>query len=1099
MKTIRISAALLSAVLLFGTIAGCGTKDKENNVNQTSDESDVTSCQTQGTPPVTHEPESNVFVFDADGEQLSVELCSPKTVRVRYSADGSEGYRPDDPQYYMVQKEVFEPVEHTLTQTDNETVIKTADMEVRVQIFPFRVSLYDSNGNLLSGDKESGIYTKGNTVGVRKSEGKTNAGGIFGFGSGDHGRRRSLNRYNQDFNEFTMSHGRVVAPFFMSTVGYGVFLNTISENTSFFKHGGGFQTEGYLDYFYFYGPDFKTILNEYAELTGRMEMYGKWALGFMLSKYGNENATQAEFIEWITRLREEGYPSDCYVFDYGWRGDVNVTEANHGDGEKWGNQMWNNNTQKFPDIDEMFRIARELGFHVGLHNNAGTPEASGGTQLYKPPYSEKWVKSYMDSVITTGYGDWFWPDEFDVLGSNTAPTFAAKGAYEAWKAYTDASRPMFMTRGSYAGQHFATAWSGDIDATENDLAYQIGFALDTGLIGYWATSCDLGGFKSRPTNELYTRWVAEFGAWSALMRTHGHGGREPWTYDTTAQETLKANLKIRYSLYPYLYTAEWQGYSTGVPIMRAMILEDGSQYNPDAWTLNQQYYLGDWFLVAPATKAQDTTVSVWFPPNTTWYNYYTGERYEGGEKGCTVRVPAGLTEIPVFVKAGAIIPVGPEVNYADEYPLSPLTLDIYPHGTTEYTLYEDDGVSREYITKNAYATTSYTCKQEGGKVTLSIGERFLGNSEVFTPVERDYHLQIHHLGKINSVTLDGKKLTVYSTRDAYEAAGEGCLYEGNTLYVKFADSGKAMTLTVESAGIVEPELADPSTDPGSSMPTIEDGTLYELENADCYSQNTDSLYVLHTDGEWKGYTGSGFVKPFKIAGDEIAFDANVLSGGKYSLVIRVGCGKKNDSRYDNSNHTGGLYVDGVKVADLSFAVTETWGDSAKNGVWTEYTLPDIELSAGAHTFSIVAEGSNPGNFNLDSLRFKRVGSSVDGYGKVEAENATEKNGFTVNSDGTISTNTDGAVFGFADVLAADKKNITLRILSSVGGTLTVYETGVGDKILAQIEIPSDGQWHTINADCLNTDDPQGAIWFEYRAPQGKNADLTIDWFSFSKL
>ncbi len=237
--------------------------------------------------------------------------------------------------------------------------------------------------------------------------------------------------------------------------------------------------------------------------------------------------------------------------------------------------------------------------------------------------------------------------------------------------------------------------------------HNVGFSIDAGLIGYWATSHDLGGFMKRPSNELYTRWVSEFGAWNGIMRTHGHGGREPWTYSETAQETLRENLKIRYALYPYTYSLAWQGYSQGVPIMRAMLLEDDSQYNPDAWDLNEQYYYGDYFLVAPAADTKDTVVSVWLPPKTTWYNYYTGERYEGGENGKTIRVAAKLDEIPVFVKAGAIIPMGPEVDYADEKPLDPLTLDIYAKGESSFTLYEDDGQTREYITQNAYTTQSY--------------------------------------------------------------------------------------------------------------------------------------------------------------------------------------------------------------------------------------------------------------------------------------------------------------------------------------------------------------------------------------------------------
>ena len=1114
MKTFyRAIALLIAAVFMTGAAAGCNSEGSKENIRMIEQSvSDTSPSETDpgtggtdpgkaGTGPVTADPvihEGNVMIFDEGKEQLTVELCSDRTARVQYSADGSDGYRPYDPEYYMVQKEIFDGVAHTLTKKDGFWSVRTFAMELRISTAPFRVSMYDLDGNLISGDTSGGIYVSGKTVGVRKAEGTNNAGGIFGFGSGDHGRRANLNRYDQDFDEFSMSHGRVVAPFFMSTVGYGVFLNTISQNTKFFKHGGGFQTEGYLDYFYFYGPDFKSILNEYAEITGRMELYGKWAHGFMLSKYGSENATQAEFIEWITRLREEGYPCDCYVFDYGWRGDINVTEPNHSAGEKWGNQMWSNDKTKFPDLDQMFTVARLLGFRVGLHNNAGTPEASGGKLLYKAPYSEEWIKSYMDSVITTGYGDFFWPDEFDVLGSNTAPVFAALGAYEAWKEYTDESRPMFMTRGSFAGQHYATAWSGDIDPTESDLSYQIGYAIDTGLIGYFATSSDLGGFKSRPSDNLYTRWVAEFGAWSAIMRTHGHGGREPWTYNETAQETLKANLKIRYALYPYLYTTAWQGYSEGVPMMRAMILEDGSQYSPDAWDLNKQYYLGDFFLVAPATKAGDTYVSVWFPANTTWYNYYTGERYEGGEKGRTLIVPASLTEIPVFVKAGAIIPMGPDVNYADERPLDPLTLDIYPRGTSTYTLYEDDGVSRKYITENAYATTGYTCIQSGGTVTLKIGERYLGNPAVYTPVERSYILKVHHMGKISSVKLDNKALAAVNGISALSSAKSGYFADGDTVYIKFTDSAKAMTVVITSDGIVEPKEA--SFDPGeiSNLPAIEDGTLYELENSEMISMDSAATNLVRVDGEWKGYTGDGFVKPFKIPGDMITFDANVKSGGRYDLTIRVNCGEKNDPKYDSTNRTGALYIDGVKVADLSFAVTDIWGDSNKNGVWREYTYEGIYLSEGKHSFRIVAEGSNPGNYNLDSLRFNANDNAVDGFSRIEAENADKMNGFTVNSDGTVGAAVSGAYLAFGNVLAEGKKSVTLRIKSSAGGKLTVYETGIGDRILAEIDLPTDGVMKTLTFECRDTDDPKGSVWLEFRG-EGNNApDVTLDWFCFSK-
>ncbi|MBQ8309871.1 MAG: DUF4968 domain-containing protein [Clostridia bacterium] len=1128
-RWLRVIALVLQFCMLLSVFGGCGGNSEPPETDQstaggteapsdtsgkqdgttipaedgttTPAEDDTTSPEDESTTipkdedqPMENEGTSNIYIFEDGDNHVTVELCSPNMIRVQYSFDGEDGYRPPDPEYYMVQKEVFGAVKHSYVETDKKVTIRTSAMEVQIDKAPFRAKMYDLDGTLLSKDSIDGAYKNGDTVGIRKIEGSTNAGGIFGFGSGDHGRRDNLNRYSVDFTEFSMSHGRVIAPFFMSSVGYGIFLNTISENTTFFKQGGGFETEGYLDYYFMYGPDFKTILNEYAELTGRMEMYGKWALGFMLSKYGNDNATQAEFLEWIHRLRDDGYPTDCYVFDYGWRGDIAVTKPNHSAGQKWGNQMWSNDKTKFPDVAEMFEEARALGFHVGLHNNAGTPEAGGGDKLFMPEYADTWVQSYMDSVITTGYGDFFWPDEFDVLGSNTAPVFSALSAYEAWKEYTDENRPMFMTRGSYAGQHFATAWSGDTDASESDLSYQIGFAIDTGLIGYWATSCDLGGFKTRPSDDLYTRWVAEFGAWSAMMRTHGHDGREPWTFDETAQQTLKQNLKIRYALYPYLYTSMWQGYSAGVPIMRAMLLEDGSETNPDAWNLNQQYYFGDWFLVAPATKTTTTTVNVWFPPNTTWYNYYTGERYEGGSNGKNVTLVVELDEIPVFVKAGAIVPMGPEVNYADEYPLDPLTLDIYPKGTSSYTLYEDDGVSRKYQTENAYATTSYLCEQVGGKVTLTIGERFVGNPEVFTPVDRSYNLIVHHMGKINGVTLDGVVLMKYTSAAAYEVCESGYYLDGTTLYIKFEDSAKKMVLVIDSNGMVEPaEGGDEEYDPLAGLIKIEAGSLVELEDVTRVGANAS--IGLPIDTAWKGYTGTGFVKGFKCTGDYVTFDANVLTSGTYDLILRVNCGKKNDAT-DVADRTGAFYLDGEKYVDLAFTITETWGDSDKNGVWVDYVIEDVTLTAGKHTFRIQVEGANPGHYNLDSLRFAETDNSVNGFAAIEAESATHQNGF-VFADGVATAETSGAYLGYVSILADGKQGFKIRLSSTTGGTLTVYETGVGDKILTTVDLPSDGEWQEIAVTCKDTDADPSPIYLSFTALSGSGTiDVTVDWFMF---
>lgn len=1038
----------------------------------------------------------NVMEFEcSDNRKVKLELCTERTVRIRLS-DANGNYRQYDPQYYMVQidAELLPAVAHTTIVEDDCYKIKTSKMEVRVYTSPLRIAMFDLNGELLSRDSSEGMYQKGNAVGVKKVEGTSNAGGIFGFGSGDHGRRAELNRYEQDFNEFSMSHGRVVAPFFMSTVGYGIFLNTIEKNTVFYKHGGGFQTEGYLDYFFMYGPDFKTILNEYAEITGRMEVYGKWAYGFMLSKYGNDNATQAEFLQWIKRLRNEGYPTDCYVFDYGWRGDIADT-GSYSAGNKFGKQMWSNDKTKFPNVAEMFEEARSLGFHVGLHNNAGTPEAKGGTMLYNEETARDWVNSCM-KVIESGQGDWFWPDEFDVLGYNTAPTFSAKGAYEEWiKSSKVNTRPMFITRGSYAGQHYATAWSGDINNTSEELAYQIGFGIDTGLIGYWATSNDLGGFMKKPSNELYTRWVSEFGAWSSIMRTHGHDGREPWLYDEIAQNTLKSNLKIRYSLYPYIYTTAWQGYSSGVPMMRAMILEDGSQSNNKAWNLNKQYYFGDWFLVAPATDTSDTVVSVWLPSNTTWYNYYTGEMFFGGENGKMIRVSASLDEIPVFVKAGAIVPVGPDVNYADEKPLNPLTLDIYPSGTTSYTLFEDDGETRNYITNNAYSTTKYTCVQNGKDISFKIGARVNHNPDLCNYIvqDRSYNLKFNNIANVYGVLSSGAMINRTSTLAEYNVASQGYFYDEakRILYVKVFDNGNEMNISISSDGLTDAVYGNENQ--GLPPQRVTDGYVYEAENSELISVDGSEIKV---SSEWKGYTGSGYVS--MANGDKIDLDLNVVLGGTYDFVLRIRCARK--SLYDNKIRTGMLYLDGESLYGLNVTPTNA-SDSSGNGIWTEYRINDVVLTEGRHKISVKAEGVNGGDFDLDSVKFNRHDTSVDAFSEIKGETATTLQGEIgiIQDEGlsVIRATENGAWAQFSSIKGQNKSGLNVRIKSFTLGTVVVYENGVGDKVLASFDVSSDGEWHVYQIDCKNTDAVESDVYFEFKSTATK-PDIRLDWFKFTK-
>jgi alpha-glucosidase (family GH31 glycosyl hydrolase) len=735
-----------------------------------------------------HAVNGNVILFNCGRSQVKISLCNSQMARIQLAPD--KKYRDDHhPDYFMVQKYDWPQVDFTVSDEGSYIKIATGDMVIRAQKSPFRLQMYQSdNQTLLAKDADAeGIYWQDDRIGVNRVEGG-GGGGKFGFGGGDHGNTGTLNK-NSGFNQFTVTHGRVPVPFFMSTAGYGIFLNTVSKNTAF-DAAGGFYTDDFLDYWFMAGPSFKSMLGNYSELTGRMNLFPKWAYGFMLSKYGNDNATQDEFSDWIQWLRNGGHPNDddgggwpidCYVFDYGWRG------------AKWNPHRWD--PTRYDDLAAMFAEADSLGFHVGLHNNRGTPEAHNG-DFTNPAYAEEWWQAHRDPVIVPGYGDWFWPDEFDVVGDNLMANRSAKVVHEKWLELTTQQRPMFITRGGFAGHHFACAWSGDISNTITAMNQQIVNQQATGLSGYPWFSHDLGGFSTKPSDNLYIRWVAEFGSFCSIMRAHGHDGREPWLYSTNAQGILRKYLKLRYKLFPYIYTSAWQGTSEGIPMMRAMVLE--YQDHPTAWAKQNQYFWGDWFLVAPALSENTTDVNVWIPPGV-WYDYFNGTQYTGPAE---ITVPAALDEIPVFVKAGAIIPMGPEIRYADELPLNEITLDIYPAlGAATYTLYEDDGITRDYMLNNAYALTQYDYNNSGSVVTVTIGAAEIKNPALFTPtLPRDYYCKLNHTAsKPAGVKKNGGFLTEYDNETSLRNASEGWCYDNanSIVWGKVSDDGSGCTIEVQ--------------------------------------------------------------------------------------------------------------------------------------------------------------------------------------------------------------------------------------------------------------------------------------------------------------
>ena len=309
-------------------------------------------------------------------------------------------------------------------------------------------------------------------------------------------------------------------------------------------------------------------------------------------------------------------------------------------------------------------------------------------------------------------------------------------------------------------------------------------------------TCGVFGAKIDP--ELYCRWL-QFGSLSPTLWLHGIWGlRLPWEYGQDGIETYDKFVGMRYSLIPYFYTYSRIAHETGLPLVRGMYLEYPDQ--EPAYTHMHQYMLGKEFLVAPITEpARDgfALKEVYLPGGEYWFDYFTGDIYEGGQ---TISYKCSLETIPLFVRAGSILPIGPKMDYSDQKPVDPLTVDIYAGKAAEFRLYEDDGVSLEYR-KGAYSWTPLSFKptRSEGNYTVTIGPTE-GKCEGQLNSRR-HAIRLHGLLKPKTVKVEGNTLP---TRELGESES-GWMWDNKSLVTTIylsepARLDRELAITIQNAG-----------------------------------------------------------------------------------------------------------------------------------------------------------------------------------------------------------------------------------------------------------------------------------------------------------
>ena len=505
----------------------------------------------------------------------------------------------------------------------------------------------------------------------------------------------------------------------------------LSGNTTVFRSDCGEA----VDYTVFYGPKLDDVIAGYRAATGQAPLWPKWAYGFWHCR--ERYSSQSQILDAAAEFRHRRIPVDLIVQDWQYWG-------NHG----WGSYEWDNS--HYPEPAEMIKKLHDLDIKIMIsvwcnpHGRtqedlkANNMMAGNWIDVFAPAGREIRWKHINDAFFSIGTDAW-WGDATepgdpgtDLLGNKVSaglgdrftgayPLFASQSLYEGQRAADPNKRVVILTRSAFPGQqrYGAAAWSGDINGNWETFKRQIPAGLNFCLTGqpYWTTDC--GGFfhprdqyTSADYNELLTRWF-QWSTFCPILRIHGYQTEtEMWKWLPQTQTNLLAYDRLRYRMLPYNYSVAWKVTSEASTIMRAL----GFDFPEDEkiWSIADEYMFGPAFLVAPVTEAKATSRDVYLPAGTAWVNFWTGEKMSGGR---TVKVAAPVETIPLFVRAGSIVPLGPDLQSAMEKPADPIELRVYPGADGVFTIYEDEGDSYRYE-QGAYATIPISWNDKTQSLTI---------------------------------------------------------------------------------------------------------------------------------------------------------------------------------------------------------------------------------------------------------------------------------------------------------------------------------------------------------------------------------------------
>jgi alpha-glucosidase len=599
-------------------------------------------------------------------------------------------------------------------------------------------------------------------------------------------------------------------PFFMGLrngQAYGIFLdNTWRTYFDFGKRSRDIYEfgadGGELDYYFLFGPDPKDVLREYVTLTGKPFFPPLWAFGYQQSRYSY--SPESTVRELAKTFREKKIPADVIYLDIDYQDHYRPFTVD---------------IERFPHFADMVRDLKREGFKIvaitdphiarvpgyrpydeGLAADNFVKKSDGAVYVGEVWPGSSVFPDFTRSSVRRWWGtlyqdmkqmgvDGFWDDmnEPSIFNSatKTMPLSVLHGldngrvlshsaahniygmqnsraTYDGLLRLSSNERPFVLTRATYAGgQRYAASWTGDNSSTWNHMRLSVPMLLNLGISGFPFVGADIGGFVGSPSADLLTRWTA-LGSFYPLFRNHTDKGtvaQEPWANGIEHEQWRKKFINNRYVMLPYIYAVAEEAARTGIPMMRPLFLE----FPGDKEVAGNQ----DEFMFGP-----------------TWFDYWTGEKLAPNTDGpSSPNVNPTLAELPVYVRAGAIIPRQSVLQSTNDLPQGPLELRIYPGSNCRGRLYLDDGHTFNY-TRGEFLRQTFTCSLTDHSVTVEL----LRAEGTFTPWFTEVHFTIYGINSVpRLVHMDGIRVTAFEYDEQHHMLSLTGVYRllGNELEVQY--------------------------------------------------------------------------------------------------------------------------------------------------------------------------------------------------------------------------------------------------------------------------------------------------------------------------